>query len=79
MTINFDNLETRSAATLTNHTTATVTLQYMCSKVNIVWTITPNADLTSFTLTDAYIMNVPSFTDCLSFGTENSVVHHSFY
>lgn len=60
-----------SSATLTSPSTATVTLQYMCSKVQIAWTITPNPGLTSIDATDSYIMNVPSSTDCFSFGTDN--------
>lgn len=61
-----------TAATTANHATATVTLQYMCSKVNIAWnTANLNPDMTSFVVTDAYIMNVPSVTDCFAFGTDN--------
>lgn len=61
-----------TAATLTNPATATVNMQFMCSKVNIAWNTTNlNPDLSSFVVTDAYIMNVPSFTDCFAFGNDN--------
>lgn len=61
-----------TSATLTTPATATVNLQYMCSKINIKWDLaTLNTDMASFTVTDAYVMNVPSSTDCFSFGTEN--------
>lgn len=61
-----------TAATLTNPANATVTLQFMCSKVNIAWnTANLNPDMLSFVPTDAYVMNVPSATDCFAFGTDN--------
>lgn len=60
-----------TTATMTSPASATVNLQFMCSKVNIAWTVTPNPDLTSFTATAAYILNVPSVTDCFSTGTNN--------
>lgn len=61
-----------TTATVTTPATATVQLQYMCSKVNIAWNTTNlNPDLSTFTVTDAYIMNVPSVTDCFAFGTNN--------
>lgn len=60
-----------TAATLTSPAIATVNMQFMCSKVTIAWTLTPNADLISFVATDAFLMNVPSSTDCFAFGTDN--------
>lgn len=61
-----------TAATLANPANVTVTLAYMCSKVNIAWDLSAlNPDMTTFTVTDAYVMNVPSVSDCFSFGTEN--------
>lgn len=61
-----------TAATMATPATATVTLQYMCSKVNIAWDTTNlNTSMTSFVVKDAYIMNVPSFTDCFAFGADN--------
>lgn len=61
-----------TSATIASPATATVTLQYMCSKVNIAWNTTNlNPDMTTFVVTDAYVMNVPSVTDCFAFGTDN--------
>lgn len=61
-----------SSATLTAPTQVTVNLQYICSKVNIAWDIaTLNSDMSSFTVTGAYVMNVPSSTDAFAFGTDN--------
>lgn len=61
-----------TAATTTNHATATVQMTYMCSKVKISWDLTAlNANMTNFTVTGAYIMNVPSETDCFAFGSDN--------
>lgn len=50
----------------------TVTLQYMCSKINIAWDVTSlNPSMSTFTVTGAYVMNVPSLTDAFAFGTDN--------
>lgn len=50
----------------------TVTLQYICSKVNIAWDITSlNAAMSTFAVTGAYVMNVPALTDAFAFGTDN--------
>lgn len=61
-----------SAATLAAPAAVTVTLQYMCSKVNISWDIASlNPSMNSFTVTGAYIMNVPALTDAFAFGADN--------
>lgn len=61
-----------SAATVTNPTPVTVNMQYMVSKVTIAWDLTQlNPDMNQFTVTDAYLLNVPASTDCFSFGTNN--------
>lgn len=61
-----------TAATMANPATITVMLNYMCSKVNIAWNTTNlNPDMASFAVKDAYILNVPSATDCFAFGTNN--------
>lgn len=61
-----------SGATLAAPTPVTVTLQYICSKVNIAWNLSAlNADMNSFVVTGAYVMNVPSSTDAFAFGTDN--------
>lgn len=61
-----------TAATLTAPAAVTVTLQYVCSKVNIKWDLSSlNPDMNRFTVTGAYIMNVPSSTDAFAFGTDN--------
>lgn len=61
-----------SAATVANPTPVTVNMQYMVSKVKIAWDLTQlDPDMNQFTVTGAYILNVPASTDCFSFGTNN--------
>lgn len=61
-----------SSATLANPTPVTVNLHYICSKVNIAWDLSAiNPDMNSFTVTGAYVMNVPSSSDAFAFNTDN--------
>lgn len=61
-----------SSATLATPATATVQLTYMCAKVSIAWNLSSlNVNMTNFTVTGAYIMNVPTLTDCFAFGNDN--------
>lgn len=59
-------------ATLTTPTNVVVNLQYMCSKVNIKWDLASlNPSMSTFVVTGAYVMNVPSSTDAFAFGSDN--------
>lgn len=69
-----------TSATVATPATATVTMQFMCSKVNIAWNTTSlNAALSSFVVTNAYIMNVHSTTDCFAFGTDNLTAYSTAF
>lgn len=61
-----------SSATLTTPASVTVNLQYICSKVNIKWDIASlDPSMNTFTVTGAYVMNVPSSSDAFAFDTDN--------
>lgn len=67
-------------ATLSSPASVTVNLQYVCSKVNIAWDLSSlNTDMSSFTVTGAYVMNVPSSTDAFAFGTDNLTKYSTAY
>lgn len=56
-----------SAATVASPAQATVTLNYMCSRVKINWDITNlNTSMAGFSVTKVYMMNVPISTDCFA-------------
>lgn len=61
-----------TAATTASPKAVSVTMQYMCSKVTIAWDRTLlNPNMSSFVVTGAYVMNVPTATDCFAFGADN--------
>lgn len=61
-----------SVSTTVSPIAVTVAMQYMCAKVEIAWDrASLNPDMTSFVVTGAYVMNVPTATDCFAFGTDN--------
>lgn len=69
-----------SSATIATPATASVTLNYMCSKVSIVWDLSAlNQSLTGFTVKKVYVMNVPSVTDCFAFSPDILTTYSTAY
>lgn len=61
-----------STATTASPKAVSVTMQYMCAKVKIAWDLASlDPGLASFVVIGAYVMNVPTSTDCFAFGSDN--------
>lgn len=69
-----------TAATVASPASASVTMEYIVSKVTIKWTVsTTNTEIAGLTITDAYLLNVPDSSDCFAFSPDDLTSYSKGY